>query len=176
MSEPFLGEIRMVGFHFAPSGWAMCNGQLLAVSQNEALFSLLGTIYGGDGRTTFALPDLRGRTPVQQGTGPGLSSRVIGQRLGTENEMLSINEMPAHNHGWPASNVDGDLFTPVNNFYSKEDVNQTPLNAYSTAGNQVAFASDMCIDAGGSQSHINEMPFLVVNFIIALVGLYPSRT
>ena len=172
MSEPFVGEIRMFAGNFAPRGWAFCDGQLLAVSQNDALFSLLGTIYGGDGRTTFGLPDMRGRVPVHAGTGPGLSPRRLGAMIGTESVTLISNQLPAHSHAMMASSDIGNAPNPDDNTlaaatsidpYIANDTPNTVLNANAVTS------------VGSSQSHTNMMPFLCVNFIIALFGIYPSR-
>ena len=173
MSEPFVGEIRMFAGNFAPRGWAFCDGQLLAVSQNDALFSLLGTIYGGDGRTTFGIPDLRGRIPLHAGTGPGLSARRLGAKSGSEKVTVTTNQLPPHNHLIPVSSAlssgagvkDTVLGVPVGGdgqFYGPT----ADLNL-----NSIAFSN-----TGGSRSHLNEMPFLCIHFIIALVGIYPSRS
>ena len=172
MSEPFVGEIRMFAGNYAPRGWALCDGQLLAVSQNDALFSLLGTIYGGDGRTTFGLPDLRGRIPIHAGTGPGLSPRNLGVKSGTEQNTLNVNQIPSHNHGLNATtNLAGDT-SPVGNLPGVG----AATNLYSDTGTPVAMDSKMVQNsAGGSSSHNNLMPFLCINFIIALFGIYPSR-
>ena len=173
MSEPFVGEIRMFAGNFAPRGWALCDGQLLAVSQNDALFSLLGTIYGGDGRTTFGLPDLRGRIPIHAGSGPGLSPRTLGSKAGTENNTLTANNVPAHGHNLQGtSNAAGDG-SPVGN------VPATGAGSflYDNAGtNLVTMDADMVTGGpNGTSPHNNLMPFLCVNFIIALFGIYPSR-
>ncbi len=172
MSEPFVGEVRMFAGNFAPRGWAFCDGQLLAVSQNDALFSLLGTIYGGDGRTTFGLPDLRGRLALHAGHGPGLSDRRLGAKGGSENETLTVNQLPSHNHSVSANDTTGSSSAPQGAF-AKDTTgsniyvqNMTvPTNLNSNGMNHV----------GGSQSHTNLMPFLCINYIIALVGIYPSR-
>ena len=176
MSEPYVGEIRMFAGNFAPRGWAFCDGQLLAVSQNDALFSLFGTIYGGDGRTTFGLPDLRGRIPVHAGTGPGLSPVRLGAKGGVENVTLTTQEIP-HSHTVKAYSSPGSTSSPINTFlgatgedyYDVDKSNHTTLSSKSisyTGGNQ----------SGGTESHMNVMPFLCVNFIVALVGIYPSRS
>ena len=171
MSEPFVGEIRMFAGNFAPRGWAFCDGQLLAVSQNDALFSLLGTIYGGDGRTTFGLPDLRGRLPIHAGSGPGLSPRRLGQKAGQENVTLTVNQLPSHRHNWRASTVPANLLTPVgqNLAQSVADIYRADLDEPVNLNPQ-AFSS-----VGGSRNHTNLMPFLCIHFIIALFGIYPSR-
>jgi len=156
MSEPFTGEIRMFAGNFAPRGWAFCDGQLLAISQNDALFSLLGTIYGGDGRTTFGLPDMRGRIPVHAGQGPGLSQRRVGAKGGAENVTLTVNQIPSHNHPVRASANESLQTSPIGRVLGVEDVE--PL--YHTVENL---------------QHTNLQPFLCINFIIALFGIYPSR-
>ena len=172
MSSPFVGEIKMFAGNFAPRGFALCDGQLLAVSQNDALFSLLGTIYGGDGRTTFGLPDLRGRVPLHQGTGPGLSERRIGSKSGTERHTLTVNQLPSHNHG------------PVraNSSLANDLQPAGKLNAESTAdvyvdgaSDVVSMASQAVSNVGGSQSHNNLQPFQCIHYIIALFGIFPSR-
>jgi len=171
MSEPFVGEIRMFAGNFAPRGWAFCDGQLLAVSQNDALFSLLGTIYGGDGRTTFGLPDLRGRIPVHAGTGPGLTPRQLGQKSGTESEMLTVNQLPPHTHNQQGTNADAISARPDDGLAARaQDITYGPFTSPVTMG------ADSVSNTGGSQSHSNIQPFLCIHFIIALVGIYPSRS
>ncbi len=174
MSEPYVGEIRMFAGNFAPRGWAFCDGQLLTISSYEALFSLLGTIYGGDGSTTFGLPDLRGRIPMHAGNGPGLTNRTQGQKSGTENVSLTINQLPAHNHAVIAANQSGNNLgeTPVKfaaaqhkKAYNNSGVNTIPLNGSALKNNQ-----------GGGQSHDNMMPFQCIHYIISLFGIYPSRS
>ena len=173
MSEPFIGEIRMFAGTFAPQGWAFCDGQLLLVSQYDALFSLLGTVYGGDGRSTFGLPDLRGRIPIHAGSGPGLSTRSLGSKGGTEAETLTLNQLPSHTHQLVATSATGDSDDPAgrqlampsnDNFYTAETNADTTL------------ASEAVADTGSAASVSNLMPTLCVHFIIALVGIYPSRT
>lgn len=171
MAEPFVGEIRMFAGNFAPRGWALCGGQLLAVSQNDALFSLLGTIYGGDGRTTFGLPDLRGRIPVHQGTGPGLSPRRLGERGGTENVTLTVQQIPSHSH---AQHATGDLAGRADPSAALRARHDTP--AFAAPDPPVAMEADTIGSAGGNQHHTNVAPFLCVHFIIALFGIYPSRS
>jgi microcystin-dependent protein len=163
MSEPFLGEIRMFSFDFAPKGWAMCNGQLLQINQNQALFSLLGTTYGGDGQQTFALPDLRGRLPFHVGT------RVQGQMAGTESETLNLNQMPAHTHAAQASSTTGTAATPGGNFWAA-----AAANPYASS-NSSTMSAQAVTSAGGSQPHNNLPPFLVLNVCMALLGIFPSR-
>lgn len=172
MSDPFLGEIRMFGFGFAPKGWASCNGQLLPISQNQALFSLLGTTYGGDGRTTFALPDLRGRVPINQGQGPGLSAYAIGQQAGSESETLAVNQLPAHNHpvnaaGGPTSNK------PAGNVLA--GAGGPRANTYAAAPDGTVLHAGAVGQAGGGQPHNNVQPTVAVSFCIALTGIYPPR-
>ena len=171
MSEPFVGEIRMFAGNFAPRGWAFCDGQLLAVSQNDALFSLLGTIYGGDGRTTFGLPDMRGRLPIHAGTGPGLSPRRLGAKLGSENETLTVNQMPSHTHPMRAATTAGTDNKPQ----GKMTAESPSLDIYVEDSQTVNLSSEAITSVGGSRSHSNLMPFLCINFIIALFGIYPSR-
>ena len=169
MSEPYIGEIRMFAGSFAPRGWALCDGQLLAISQNDALFSLLGAIYGGDGRTTFGLPDMRGRIPVHTGTGPGLSPRQLGARGGAEDVTLNVNQLPPHGHTMQASTGPADSGYPAGRVVANTD----PLPIYNTLPADTAETETGA--TGGSQNHANMMPFLCINFIIALIGWYPSR-
>ena len=172
MSEPFVGEVRMFAGNFAPRGWAFCDGQLLAVSQNDALFSLLGTIYGGDGRTTFGLPDLRGRVPIHAGSGPGLSPRRLGAKGGAEKVTLTVNQMPSHNHAWEVADSNAANRSPAEAAYANTlnaDVYQDQFDGLE------AMNANVVGHTGGSRSHTNLMPFLCINFIIALVGIYPSR-
>lgn len=170
MSEPFVGEIRMFAGNFAPRGWAFCDGQLLAVSQNDALFSLLGTIYGGDGRTTFGLPDLRGRIPIHAGSGPGLSERRLGSKAGAEKVTLTVNQLPSHTHRQRASsNIPSDR-SPTDRV-----TGQTTGDIYIDDTPFVNMSVNSTSNVGGSQSHTNLMPFLCIHFIIALFGIYPSR-
>lgn len=172
MSEPFVAEVRIFAGNFAPRGWAFCNGQLLPVSQNTALFSLIGTTYGGDGRTTTALPDLQGRAPMHPGRGPGLTSRRLGQRGGSETVTLAEIQMPNHTHPMVADPNPAEQVTPVNNALARS----VGGSIYGPANNLVSFNAATMPSAGGSQPHNNLQPFLALNFIIALVGLYPSRS
>ncbi len=176
MSEPFVGEIKMFAGNFAPRSFALCDGQLLAVSQNQALFSLLGTIYGGDGRTTFALPDLRGRVPIHQGQGPGLSSRKLGSKSGSEKATVAVTQLPSHTHTMQGSSDFGGDTSPADNV----PATGAGANLYEPspdAAEIVTMDSDAVVVSGGSnQSHNNVMPFQCINFIIALVGIYPSRS
>ncbi len=173
MSEPFVGEIRMFGGNFAPRGWAFCDGQLLAVSQNDALFSLFGTIYGGDGRTTFGLPDLRGRIPIHAGTGPGLSNRRLGAKSGKETETITVDELPNHNHTISGNNASGNSAVPTGHFARDATANNLYVTALSATTSTMH--PNMLTGNGGSRTHNNLMPFLCVNFIVALFGIYPSR-
>ena len=171
MSEPFVGEIRMFAGNFAPRGWAFCDGQLLAVSQNDALFSLLGTIYGGDGRTTFGLPEMRGRIPIHAGTGPGLSPRRLGAKLGTEKETLTVNQLTSHTHDFQATTASATDNNPTGNLTGES----SSTKVYAAAAQNENLSATMIGNVGGSRSHTNLMPFLCINFIIALFGIYPSR-
>lgn len=171
MSEPFVGEIRMFAGNFAPRGWAFCDGQLLAVSQNDALFSLFGTIYGGDGRTTFGLPDLRGRVPVHAGTGPGLSPRRLGAKGGEEHVTLTVNQMASHTHAINASTTAATGNSPQDAL-----IGESPsIDLFSESSPSTALGATATTAVGGSQQHTNIMPFLCVHFIVALFGIYPSR-
>lgn len=178
MSEPFIGQIQTFGFNFAPRGWAFCDGQLLSIAQNTALFALLGTTYGGDGRTTFGLPDLRGRVPLHEGTGPGLSPHPLGQRAGTENTILNVNQMASHSH----TQAKGKMRATASPANSNDPTgNSVALGAlYSTDAPTVDMATDSVVnpdtnDTGGGNSHDNMQPYLVLNTCIALVGIFPSR-
>ncbi len=171
MAEPFIGEIRMFAGNFAPRGWALCDGQLLAISQNDALFSLFGTIYGGNGRTTFALPDLRGRVPIHAGTGPGLSPRRIGAKAGTEQETLTVNQLPSHTHTLQFDSSGGTQNNPAGEFLRASPT----VRVFRPQPPNVDLGATSVTSTGGVQSHENLMPFLCVNFIVALIGIYPSR-
>lgn len=168
MLEPFIGMIAVFGFNFAPRGWAFCNGQLLPISQNDALFSLLGTTFGGDGRTNFALPDLRGRVPIHFGDGSGLSPYTLGSRGGSERVALSSAELPAHNHDVRAANGAATGSRPGGNVLAGG-------GSYATTPD-TTMSADMIASAGGGQPHENVQPFLTLNFCIALQGIYPSRS
>ena len=181
MSEPFIGEIQMFGFTFPPRGWADCNGQLLPIAQNTALFALLGTTYGGDGRTTFGLPDLRGRVPIHTGTGPGLANRALGSRGGNESETLNTGQIPAHTHiatsQARAVTPAGNSNDAANNFWADDagvssgTYHTGPANA--TMNNDAITTSVQ--STGGGMSHNNMQPYLTVRFCIALTGIFPSR-
>lgn len=171
MSEPFVGEIRMFAGNFAPRGWAFCDGQLLAVSQNDALFSLLGTVYGGDGRTTFGLPDLRGRIPVHAGTGTGLSPRRLGAQGGAEEVTLTVNQLPSHTHTLQATTTVANETNPSGRVTAQTGT----FDLYQTGAPSAGMNAGAITSVGGSRSHTNLMPFLCIHFIIALFGIYPSR-
>ena len=170
MSEPFLAEIRIVGFNFAPRGWAFCDGQILPINQNQSLYSLLGTTYGGDGRTSFALPDLRGRTPIHVGRSNGGVDHMLGSKSGEETHTLAGNEMPQHDHVMMASSSTGNSPIPAGNVLG---VSASP--AYHEASSLVSMGSSAIANVGGGQAHENMQPWLAVNFCIALMGLFPSR-
>jgi microcystin-dependent protein len=175
MSEPFIAEVRIWALNFAPRGWAFCNGQLLPIAQNTALFSLVGTIYGGDGRTSFGLPDLQGRAAMHPGRGPGLTDRRLGERGGAATATLTEAQMPSHTHKLQASTSDADSSSPAGNVPAKT---AAPVNLYRTNPGGAAF-QDTAMEtkaAGGGQPHNNMQPYLGLNFCIALVGLYPSRS
>jgi len=174
MSDPFVAEIRMFAFNFAPKGWAFCDGQLLPLSQNTALFSLLGTMYGGDGKSTFALPDLQGSTPLMWGQAKGGSLYDEGQAAGTDNITLLVSEMPVHTHSLNAHTPDqADLLTPTaNSVLAKAN----PGFGYNVSASGIQNMSFQALQpAGGSLPHNNMMPFLTVNFCIALQGVFPAR-
>ena len=165
VAEPFIGEIRLFGGNFEPVGWAFCNGQLLSISQNTALFALIGTTYGGDGQSTFALPDLRGRVPVHQGSG-----FVIGQAGGAEQVTLAASEMPAHGHPLRATAADGTTADPTNGVWAESDA-----RTYTTSSPDAKMHVSALAASGGGQPHPNMMPFVALNFIIALEGIFPSQ-
>jgi microcystin-dependent protein len=163
MAEPFLSEIRIMSFSFAPKGWALCNGQLLPINQNQALFSLLGTTFGGDGRVNFALPDLRARTPIHVGSG-----HTLGERAGETADTLSIAELPTHTHAAMAQPAAGTQLPAANALLSQAS------NVYRPADNLTPLLPDTITNAGGSQAHSNMQPFLTLTFCIALQGIFPS--
>ncbi|MEL0436397.1 phage tail protein [Phycobacter sp. K97] len=175
MSEPFVAEIRIFAGNFAPRGWAFCDGQLLPVSQNTALFSLIGTTYGGDGRTTTALPNLQGRAPMHPGRGPGLTSRRLGQKGGVEQVVLSEAQIPSHNHTVRANMSNGTTNVPLT-AASLAGAGRDSLYDSTPPSNLVDLAAETLNTTGGGQPHLNMQPFLALSFIIALVGLYPSRS
>jgi microcystin-dependent protein len=168
MAEPFLSEIRIMSFVFAPKGWALCNGQLLPINQNQALFSLLGTTYGGDGRVNFALPDLRSRVPIHMGDG-----HTLGEKGGEQAHTLSIAELPTHTHAENATSAVATTGTPDNTVLLAQS---TAANLYASAGSNLqAMAPAAVSNVGGSQPHLNMQPFLTLNFCIALQGIFPSQ-
>src|SRR5262245_10985427 len=171
MAEPFLSEIRMMSFNFAPKGWALCNGQLLPINQNQALFSLLGTTFGGDGRVNFALPNLQGRTPIHSGSGHSL-----GEKAGEQSHTLTTAELPMHTHALSGSTAKAGSVAPTNNVLAKgAAANGNPINYYSTnTSNLVAMAPASVTSIGGNQPHLNMQPYLTLNFCIALQGIFPS--
>ena len=165
MGTPFMSEVKIISWNFAPQGWAFCNGQFLPINQNQALFSLLGTTYGGNGQTTFALPDLRGKTAIHQGQG-----FTLGQTGGQEFHTLTISEMPTHQHFPQAVSEAGTQIIPGGAFLAKSDT-----QVYAGPNNLTAMVASSISNVGGSQPHENRQPFLVLNFIIALQGVFPSR-
>ena len=169
MASPFIGQIMIAAFNFAPRGWAFCNGQLLPIAQNQALFSILGTTYGGNGQTTFALPDLRGRVPMQSGQGPGLTARTLGEVSGSEAVTLLQTQMPAHTHLAQASASAPAVGVPTGNAWA------TGGTAAYAASPNTMMAGEALNNAGGGQPHENRAPLLVVNYCIALSGTFPSR-
>jgi len=171
--DPFIGTITLFGFNFAPRGWAKCEGQLLSIAQNQALFSLLGTTYGGDGRTTFALPDLRGRTPLGSGQGPGLEQYEQGTTGGAETVTLQQNQMPAHSHSLNANSAAGNTASPTNAIFASTGAVDREYHAGGVAN--TAMSGQIIGPSGGSQAHENRQPYLVLNYCIALEGIYPSR-
>lgn len=177
--EPFVGQITVFPFNFAPVGWALCEGQLLPISQNTALFSLLGTFYGGDGKTTFALPDLRGRVPVGQGQGPGLSFYDIGEMEGGEAVTLLATQNPPHSHPFPAVAAQATANAPNGSLPAEghgSGRGAFPVNIYAALQTAVPLASGQVASAGGGQPHNNLQPYLTLNWCIALQGIYPSRS
>jgi microcystin-dependent protein len=174
MAEAFLGEIRMFGGSFAPRGWAFCNGQIMPISQNQALFSLLGTSYGGDGITTYGLPDLRGRAPVHQGQGAGLSPYYVGEKIGTENVTLLVSNLPGHNHALNAVSTGGNQAGPTNNYPAVESTG-TSLN-YSSGPSNTTLTSLAIGITGSNVPFPIIQPVLCVSFIICLAGIFPTRS
>jgi microcystin-dependent protein len=178
LSNPFVAEIRITPFNFAPKGWAMCNGQLLPISQNTALFSLLGTTYGGDGKTTFALPNLQGCAPMQAGQGSGLSLRDLGETGGEQTVTLLQTEIPSHTHATALGTKAGlgNQNTPVGHVLAEARIGRQPLAQYSTTGGGAAMSAEALATSGGNLPHNNMPPFLTLNFIIALQGVFPARS
>lgn len=170
MSTPYVGEIRLFAGNFAPVGWALCQGQLLSIADNDVLFQLIGTTYGGDGQQTFAMPDLRGRLPVHQGQGPGLSSRVIGEVGGSETVTLTLAQMPVHSHAMAGSSAAASMGSPGGAMLAT-----TAVNSYDTSAGSTAMAAGAIGSSGASQPHQNMGPTLALNYIIALFGIFPSQ-
>lgn len=171
-SYPFLGQIAMFAGNYAPQGWALCNGQLLSISQNPALYSILGTTYGGDGINTFALPDLRGRAPIHAGQGPGLSQRNLGNSFGTETNTLNVSQMPAHRHSVFAVSEDGNQSVPTGNLPAGTKLLD---KEYSNAPVNTTMSNNMIGDTGGNLPVNNMQPVIVINYIIAIQGTYPTQ-
>ncbi|GAB4109778.1 MAG: tail fiber protein [Roseiflexaceae bacterium] len=172
MADPFVAEIRIFGFNFAPKGWAFCDGQILPLSQNTALFSLLGTTYGGNGMSNFALPNLQGRAPMQPGQGPGLSLHDLGEEGGSETVTLLESEIPSHTHALQGVTSLSAARTPAGNALARSRGG----NAYTAATNMASMAPEAVAPVGGDQPHNNMQPYLGLNFCIALQGVYPPRT
>ena len=172
MAEPYLSQITMIAFNFVPRGYAYCDGEILPINQNQELFSLLGTTYGGDGRTSFGLPELRGRVPIHFGTGSGLPTYSLGQRSGEETTTLTVAELPSHTHTVKATTEDANSVRPRNDRVLAKSVGD---NLYHSASNLVGMASGSVSSTGGGQGHNNMMPFLTIGFCIAITGIFPSR-
>ncbi|CAG7633751.1 phage tail protein [Paenibacillus allorhizosphaerae] len=172
MAQPYIGEIRIFAGNFAPAGWAFCDGSMLSISQNDTLFNLIGITYGGDGQQTFALPDLRGRIPIHMGQGPGLSPYALGQTGGSEAVTLTTNQIPAHNHQMLGQTKRGNTNSPQNAVWAKSTLRQ--FN--DSSGQTQSMHPNIVSPSGGSQPHDNMMPYLTINFIISLFGIYPSQT
>lgn len=175
MYEPYVGEIRIFAGQFVPRGWAACNGQRLPINQNQALFALLWTTYGGDGSTYFNLPDLRGVSPVAVGAGPGLTPIAAGQRLGVEQVTLTTAQLPPHTHQVPAVDAPGTSDNPSGAVWAQSRRGRASEPLYGPAANLVAMAPGVVGDAGGTQPHDNQPPYLALQFVIALQGIYPPR-
>ncbi|MEI4552193.1 phage tail protein [Pseudoalteromonas spongiae] len=176
MSEPFIAEVRIWANNFAPRGWSMCDGQLMQIAQNTALFSLVGTTYGGDGRTTFGLPNLKGRAPMHWGTGPGLTPRAWGQTGGTPAVTLVESQIPAHSHEIKGQNAAGDTNAPANRYLATDKRAGLKIrNLKADANPNTTMSLSTLTNTGGTKSHENRQPYLALNFCIATIGLYPSR-
>ena len=173
MGQPFIGEIRMFAGNFDPQGWEFCNGQLMPISENDALFILIGTQYGGDGQETFALPDLRGRAPMHTGTGPDGVSYQMGEAAGVESVTLTVNQIPVHNHSVIASTAASTL-APTNALLTVPTSSQQGANIYKAASATVALHPSSVSPVGGSQPHENMQPYLCVNFIMSMFGIFPN--
>jgi microcystin-dependent protein len=170
--DPFVAEIRIFPFNFAPKGWAFCDGQILPLSQNTALFSLLGTTYGGDGKSNFALPNMQGNAPMHPGQGPGLSLHDLGETGGSDTVSLLESEIPSHSHAWTASAADAQTGSPVGQLFASG----VGIGMYATPGGLTPLSDNALAPAGGDQPHNNMQPYLTLNFCIALQGVYPPRT
>ncbi len=173
--DPYIGEIRMVGFNFAPYGWAFCNGQIMPIVQNTALFSLLGTTYGGDGKTTFGLPNLQGRAPMHWGNGPGLTPRGLGESGGCPSVTLVVTQMPQHNHVPQGSDAGGET-SPEGHIWGAVPSGRDPVPVYQSGPPNVPMNGLALGSSGNSMPHNNMQPYLAVNFVIAMQGIYPSRS
>jgi microcystin-dependent protein len=175
MSEPFLAEVRIFGFNFAPRGWAFCNGQILPINQNQSLYSLLGTTYGGDGRTSFALPDLRGRTPIHVGASPGGSNHTLGSKGGQENQALTVAELPTHTHGMIGTSATANAPGPGNNLLAQTSTGVAEIYSSGPSALNQQANSGAIGNQGGGQGHENMQPYITLTYCIALQGLFPSR-
>lgn len=173
MGQPYVGEIRMFGGNFPPAGWAFCNGQTMAISENDILFNLIGTTYGGDGQETFNLPDLQGRLPVHAGQGPGISQTYqLGEKAGTEEVTLTVNQLPVHSHPLLGSTGNGSQKSPSNNVLASS----TLIKPYAQETADASMAGTAISPIGGSQPHSNFQPYLCISFIISLFGVYPQQS
>ncbi|WP_022948204.1 phage tail protein [Methylohalobius crimeensis] len=175
MADPFIGEIKLFAGNFAPRNYAFCDGQLMAIAQNQALFSLLGTTFGGDGHTTFAYPDMRGRVPIHYGTGGGLSTRRMGERGGSETVRLTTSQMPAHSHSFNAAPASASSNQPAGRMYAQADASANEM-LYRAEEPDATLHDDVMQPVGGNQGHDNMMPSLGINFILSLYGTYPQRS
>jgi len=175
MSDSFIGEIKMFAATFSPRQWAFCNGAIMAVSQNESLFALIGATYGGDGRSSFGLPEMRGRIPVHYGQGPGLSAYPIGMRRGLEEVVLSADQLPSHTHALQASNNRATSKNPNGNVFAASPVNETMYIEGQTTGAPQALNEAAVDTSGSNDGHMNIMPYTAIQFIICLEGIFPSR-
>jgi microcystin-dependent protein len=172
MPEPYIGEIRMFAGNFAPNGWMFCEGQTLPISENDALFTLIGTTYGGDGQETFNLPNLASRVPIHMGNGPSGTNSVIGEMAGTEQETLTVQQIPNHSHPFTCSTDNATGGNPANQLLGQS----ASVQVYLEDAPNVSFAANAALPAGGSQPHENSQPFLCINFIISLFGVFPQQT
>lgn len=175
MAQPYVGEIRLFAGNFAPAGWMFCDGQVLPISENETLFQLIGTTYGGDGQSTFALPNLQSRIPIHQGTGPDGNTYTLAQASGTESETLTIQQLPIHTHQALAAST-GQVTSPANAVLAAATSTQSGIRIYSTAAPNTPLHTSAISAIGGSQPHQNVQPFLCINYIISLFGIFPSPT